>query len=257
MLAFSWSLVCESTGPLCSPVPIAIWTLQNSNGSETLIQRRLAREPVSRITGHRAFWKQDLAISPATLDPRPDTETLVMAVLKLTPDVHAPRTILDLGTGSGAILLALLSEFPNAKGVGTDIAQEATATAAANALQLGLHHRADFATRDWNAGLTGTYDIVVSNPPYIPSDVIPTLEAEVKAYDPLAALDGGPDGLDAYRALAGHVPGVLRPSGLLALEVGIGQAGDVEALFAKAGFGGFRRWSDLGGIERVVTATRA
>ncbi len=193
---------------------------------EAAVQRRLAREPVSRIVGHRAFWKQDLAISPATLDPRPDTETLVMAVLKLTPDIHVPHTILDMGTGSGE----------------------------ANALQLGLHHRADFTTRDWNEGIAGQYDIVVSNPPYIPTGDIPGLAAEVKDYEPLAALDGGPDGLAAYRVLADHTPAVLKPGGLLALEIGIGQADAVETIFAKGGFKEFRRWKDLGGVDRVITA---
>ncbi len=179
-----------------------------------------------------------------------------MAVLKLAPDVHAPLTILDLGTGSGAILLALLSEFPNAKGLGIDISQEATATAAANALQLGLHHRATFQAGDWNSGIDGRYDIVASNPPYIPSADIMGLDPEVKDFDPLAALDGGPDGLDAYRALARLAPLVLAPSGLLALEAGIGQAADIEASFTKSGLGSFQRWKDLGGIERVLT-TRA
>ena len=222
---------------------------------EAVVRRRLAREPVSRIVGRRAFWKQDLALSPATLDPRPDTETLVMAVVKTMPDIHAPLTILDLGTGSGAILLALLGEFPNATGLGIDISGEAAATAAANALQLGLHRRAEFAARDWNDGLDGRYDIVVSNPPYIPSADILGLDPEVKDFDPLAALDGGADGLDAYRVLAKLVPAVLEPDGLLALEAGIGQADEIEALFAGSGLGQFRRWKDLGGIDRVLTNT--
>jgi release factor glutamine methyltransferase len=220
---------------------------------EALLRRRLAREPIARIVGKRGFWKFDLAISPATLDPRPDTETLVMAVLKLLPDPSRPLSILDLGAGSGAILLALLHELPHATGLGIDIAEEATATASANALALGLHTRADFRAQDWNAGLAGQYDIVVSNPPYIPAGDIPGLAPEVREYDPHAALNGGADGLDAYRALARLSPPVLKPGGLMALEIGQGQAQAVEGIFAAAGFGPFTRWKDLAGIERVLT----
>ncbi len=222
---------------------------------DALLRRRLTREPISRIVGRRGFWKFDLAISPSTLDPRPDTEALVMAVLKLVPDQHAPLSILDLGTGSGAIVLALLNEMPNAKGVGLDISEEATATAAANALELGMQERVDFLMRDWHDGVDGQFDIVVSNPPYIPAGDIAGLEPEVKDYDPHAALDGGLDGLDAYRALATLVPDVLKSGGLLALEVGIGQAEAVEQIFAAA-FTGFERWKDLGNVDRVITARK-
>jgi release factor glutamine methyltransferase len=223
---------------------------------ESLVQRRLGREPISRIVGRRGFWKFDLAISPETLDPRPDTETLIMAVLKLA-DHAAPLSILDLGTGSGAILLALLNELPHAKGVGVDISSEAIATASANALELGLHTRSDFLTRDWADGVPGQFDIVVSNPPYIPAAQIATLAPEVKDYDPHAALNGGADGLDAYRSIVALLPQVLKPGGLVAFEIGFGQAGAVEALLAGAGFGGFQRYNDLGGIERVITTKSA
>jgi release factor glutamine methyltransferase len=232
-------------------------TADEAEKVEALLQRRLSREPVSRIIGRRAFWKLELGIGPATLDPRPDTEALIMAVLRALPDQNAALSILDLGTGSGAILLALLGEYPHAKGLGVDISADAVDVASANALALGMPHRAEFLAQDWNQGLTGRYDMVVSNPPYIRSGDIPNLASEVKDYDPLAALDGGPDGLDAYRALAGIVPGLLAPAGMLALEVGKDQADEVQALFAAAGFGSFHRWTDLSGVERVITATKA
>jgi release factor glutamine methyltransferase len=220
---------------------------------ESHLQRRLAREPVSRIVGKRGFWKFDLAISPDTLDPRPDTETLIMAVLKLVPDPAAPLSILDLGTGSGAILLALLNELPHATGLGIDVLPGAVATASANALAVGLHDRADFRNQDWNQTIERQFDIVVSNPPYIPAGNIPGLAAEVRNYDPHAALNGGPDGLDAYRAIAALLPGIARPGGLVALEIGQGQADTVEAIFADADCAGFRRWQDLAQIDRAVT----
>ncbi len=227
---------------------------EETRAIEALIGRRLAREPISRIVGRRGFWKFDLAVSPATLDPRPDTETLIVAVLKLLPDMAAPMTVLDLGTGSGAILLALLGELPGATGTGVDLSDEAVGTAYANALELGMQDRVEFIARDWNEVPLGRHDIVVSNPPYVRSGDIPHLAPEVKDFDPIAALDGGPDGLDAYRSLAALVPAVIAPGGLLALEIGAGQAEEVEAIFAAAGFGLFGRWKDLGGIERVVTA---
>ena len=221
---------------------------------ETLIQRRLSHEPVSRIIGRRAFWKLELGISPATLDPRPDTETLIMAVLKLRPDQQAACRILDLGTGSGAILLALLYEYPNATGVGIDLSQHAIAVAEANALAHGMQDRVSLAAQDWAAPVTGKFDIVVSNPPYIRSGDIADLPPDVKHFDPLEALDGGPDGLEAYRSLARRLPDVTAPGALVALEIGQGQAAEVEEILQHHGFTETRRWRDLGGIDRVITA---
>lgn len=217
-----------------------------------LIERRAGREPVSRIIGERGFWTLDLTLAPDTLDPRPDTETVVEAVLNSLPDRNAPVRILDLGTGSGCILLALLAELPAARGLGIDISPGAVAAATANAARNGLSDRARFQTGHWGCGLTERFDRVVSNPPYIPSATIAGLEPEVRLHDPLRALDGGGDGLDAYRVLAAQVPDLLVPGGLAAFEVGAGQDADVAALMTAAGMelDGIHR--DLGGVSRCV-----
>lgn len=217
-----------------------------------LIDRRIAREPVGRILGHREFWTIDLALNPDTLEPRPDTETVVEAVLAVIPDRKAPLRLLDLGTGTGCILLALLAELPNATGLGIDLSSRAVEAAAGNALRNGLQDRSDFRTGDWGAGLAERFDLVVSNPPYIPSGDIAALEPEVRDHDPLRALDGGPDGLDPYRIIAAQLPSLLVPGGIAALEVGIGQAADVRALLAGAGLGELAVLPDLGGVERCV-----
>lgn len=222
------------------------------------LSRRLAHEPVSRIAGIREFYGLALRLNAATLDPRPDTETLVEAVLveartgRFGP---APR-ILDLGVGTGAILLALLSVLPEASGLGVDIDPEAVEAARENARQLGLAGRAAFLVSDLFAEIPEAFPIIVSNPPYIPSCEIPGLDPEVRLHDPLRALDGGADGLEFYRRIAGGSLRWLKPGGLLAVEVGKGQAEDVAAIFTAAGLkaGGFRR--DLAGIERVVCAFR-
>jgi len=215
--------------------------------------RRLAREPVARILGEREFWGLPFRLSPATLEPRPDTETLVEAVLKtLRTRGHAdrPLTIVDVGTGTGCILAALLHELPQATGLGIDRAPEAARTARDNAGRLGLAARAHFIVGDWSTAVAGPVDVLVSNPPYIESDLIRTLAPEVRRYDPLLALDGGPDGLDAYRALAADARRLLAPGGLAALEVGEGQADAVAGLLA--GLGPVSIHPDLAGIDRVV-----
>lgn len=220
----------------------------------TLVERRAAREPVGRILGHREFWTIDLALNPDTLEPRPDTETLVEAVLRSLPDRSAPLRLLDLGTGTGCILLALLAELPDATGVGVDLSPGAVAAATGNAARNGLVERARFQTGNWGAGLAERFDVVVSNPPYIPSADIATLDPEVREHDPLRALDGGADGLDAYRIIAGQMPDLLRPGGLAGLEVGQGQAADVAGLLAAAGLEPVGVFRDLGGVERCVLA---
>ena len=180
---------------------------------EEFAGRRLAGEPVARILGEKEFWGLPLRLSSATLVPRPDTETVVELALELLRaggGLDRPLRIADLGTGSGAILLALLSELPAAQGFGTDISQAALHTASANAARAGLSERATFVACDYASGLTGPFDLIVSNPPYIRSADIDGLAAEVRNHDPLAALDGGADGLDAYRAL---IPQAARPSG--------------------------------------------
>ena len=217
-----------------------------------LVERRAAREPVSRILGERAFWSLELSLNADTLDPRPDTETIVEAALDALPDRTAPLRILDLGTGTGCILLALLAELPNATGLGIDLSPKAVEAAAGNAARNELAGRARFQAGNWGDGLAEQFDLIVSNPPYIPSRDIPSLDPEVREHDPLRALDGGADGLDAYRAIAAQLPGLLAPRGIVALEVGAGQAADVAVLLEANGIGVTAVFRDLGGVERCV-----
>jgi len=224
-------------------------------------ERRLAGEPVSRILGSRSFWGLDFHLAPETLDPRPDTETLVEAVLAARPARDAPLSILDLGTGTGCVLIALLSEFPWARGVGTDVCHAALVKARANAQRAGLANRARFVQADWLRGIGGCFDVVVSNPPYIAHGELAGLSREVRAHDPLPALDGGADGLDAYRAILGEIDRVLKPGGLAAVEVGYGQQTAVGRLMSAAGLApvpalGGEGARDLGGIERAIVMQR-
>ena len=216
------------------------------------IVRRVEREPVSRILGRREFWSLDFHLSPATLDPRPDSETVIDEALAGIPDKQAPLSVLDLGTGTGCLLLALLSELPNASGIGVDKSEEAVVTATANARRLGLGQRAQFTVGDWGAGLTKRFDLVISNPPYIPDREIETLAPEVVQFDPVAALAGGSDGLDAYRAITAQLPNLLKSNGKIIFEVGAGQSGDVAALLGSAGFSSIGTRRDLAGVERAV-----
>jgi release factor glutamine methyltransferase len=221
--------------------------------------RRLKGEPVARILGSKEFWGLPLQLSAATLVPRPDTETVVALALQMLhagPDANRPR-IADIGTGSGAILLALLSELPDAVGVGTDISPAALRTASANARDLGLARRAAFVACDYVSALSGAFDLIVSNPPYIRSAEINNLATEVRDHDPLGALDGGSDGLDAYRALIPQAARLLAAGGALALEVGHDQGADVELLIAAAGLTlrGPPR-TDLAGIPRAVAGRK-
>ena len=225
---------------------------------EALIVRRVAREPVSRILGRRGFWTLELDITPDTLDPRPDSETLVGAVLERIEAeglVGAPLSILDLGTGSGCLLLALLSELPAARGLGLDISAAALDVARRNARNLGLSDRARFATGDWGAGLDGFWQVIVSNPPYITEAEIGELAPEVARYDPRMALTAGSDGLDAYRKLLPRAACLLAGGGVLALEVGREQQDAVTALLVASGLTPLSRYRDLGGIERCLLAT--
>jgi release factor glutamine methyltransferase len=223
---------------------------------ERFAQRRLAGEPVARITGEKEFWGLPLRLSPATLVPRPDTETVVELALELLRaggDLDRPFRIADLGTGTGAILLALLSELPAAHGFGTDISEEALQTAAANAARIGVHDRATFMACDYASGLSGRFDLIVSNPPYIRAADIGGLAVEVRDHDPLAALDGGTDGLDAYRALIPSATRLLTPGAALVVEAGMGQSGPIQALMTAAGLStGTAPKADLGGVPRAV-----
>ena len=219
-----------------------------------LVGRRLTHEPVARILGAKEFWSLPLAVTSDVLVPRPETETVVEAALAAVAP-RGPLRIADLGTGSGAILLALLSELPDAFGLGTDRDPRALAVARRNAHELGLDARAAFVGCDFGAALAGGCDLVVSNPPYIAAGEIATLAPEVRDYDPRAALDGGPDGLAAYRAIAADAARLLAPGGIIAIEIGSRQAEAVAALLAERGLAvdGPPR-HDLAGLPRVVVA---
>jgi len=223
-------------------------------------RRRLQGEPVARILGHKEFWGLPLKLSPATLVPRPDTETVVELALELLrADGASGRKlrIADLGTGSGAILLALLSELSSARGFGTDISAAALQTAETNAAHAGLADRATFVACDYASGLSGPFDLIVSNPPYIRSADIADLALDVRDYDPRAALDGGADGLDAYRALIPQAACLLAPGAVLVVEAGEGQSGQIEALMTAAGLtpAGAPK-ADLAGIQRAVAGRK-
>jgi release factor glutamine methyltransferase len=227
---------------------------------EAFARRRLAGEPIARMLGQKEFWGLSLKLSAATLVPRPDTETVVefaLEILRADGALEKPLRIADLGTGTGAILLALLSELPAATGYGTDISTEALETARSNALALGLGKRATFIACDYASGLSGRFDLIVSNPPYIPSADIAGLAVEVREHDPLAALDGGVDGLDAYRALIPQAAGLLIPGAALIVESGVGQSEAIEALMTAARLvpAGLPR-ADLAGVPRAVAGRK-
>ena len=220
------------------------------------LARRERREPVSHILGRKGFWKIMLQVNAGVLTPRPDTETVVEVALREFPE-HAAWRVLDLGVGSGAILLAILAERPAAKGLGVDVSEEALAVARDNAAALGLAGRLALLRGDWTEGLAdASFDLVVCNPPYVASDVIETLEPEVRRYEPRIALDGGPDGLAAYRVLAPEILRVLKPGGRFAVEIGYDQRQAVEALFRAAGAGDVATLRDLGDRDRVVTGAK-
>jgi release factor glutamine methyltransferase len=220
-----------------------------------LCARRLEREPVSHILGRREFWGLEFEVNRAVLDPRPETETLIEAALDLMRERRQETLrLLDLGTGSGAILVALLSVFPNATGLGVEISAAAAATAKANLARLGLDKRGFVTCGDWAAALRGPFDLVVANPPYIERRRIADLAAEVRAYEPHIALDGGEDGLAAYRVLAPAVAGLLAPKACVAFECGAGQSHAVIALLESAGLVCLGARRDLAGRERIVTA---
>ncbi len=222
---------------------------------EPLVLRRLDREPVSRILGRREFWSLDFHIDGSVLDPRPDTETVVQGVLDHVVDRHARYTVLDLGTGSGCLLLALLSELPASEGIGVDIRHDAAVCARHNARRLGFADRARFIVGNWGSAVLGeNVHIMVTNPPYVSGHELRTLMPEVAQHDPRVALDGGEDGLDAYRALAPQIVRVLRPGGLAAVEVGRGQASAVVDLLAKCGLAIAEVKADLAGVGRCVVA---
>ncbi|MFC4346237.1 peptide chain release factor N(5)-glutamine methyltransferase [Kordiimonas lipolytica] len=220
---------------------------------DALLSRRLTCEPVAYITGEQEFWSLPFKVTPDTLIPRPDTETLVETVLRQMDGLPV-RRVLDLGTGSGCILLSLLHELRDALGTAVDISAGALSVAKENAVSLDLQERVEFFQGSWFAPLDkqAQFDVIVSNPPYIPSKDMAGLMADVRLYEPGSALDGGEDGLGPYRLIADQAPAFLAPGGLLAVEVGIHQAGDVMALFDAAGLVGTGKVKDLGGVERVL-----
>ena len=221
-------------------------------------ERRIAGEPVARILGEKEFWSLSLRLSPETLVPRPDTETVVEAALgwaRRAGRGQEPLRVLDLGTGTGAILLALLSELPAATGVGVDLAEGAARTANENARRFGLEERARFVVADWGAGINGRFDLVVSNPPYIRSGDIPGLAVEISRFDPDMALDGGADGLAAYRVILDRLDAFLAAQGAAFAELGDGQAEAVTAMAELLDFDAACH-KDLVGIDRVVELRR-
>jgi release factor glutamine methyltransferase len=222
-----------------------------------LLTRMLAHEPLSRIEGVREFWGLEFRLCADTLDPRPETETVVEAVLARLSDRGREYRILDLGTGSGCLLLALLAELPAASGIGVDCAPGAAMAARDNAEQLGLAARADFVVGDWAAAVSRRFDVVVANPPYIVSGDISALAPEVRDFDPHRALDGGADGLDAYRVIVAALPRLLAPAAFFAAEIGYGQDGAVARLITAQGLTIDEIVPDLAGIPRCVVARGA
>lgn len=219
------------------------------------VERRLRHEPVHRILGEREFYGLPMSLSPATLEPRSDTEILVdrmLPYLRRLASVHGAIDILDMGTGTGAICLALLQECPQASGIATDISAEALETATSNARRNGLAERFQIRQGSWFEPVSGRFHIIVSNPPYIRSEVVSELSPDVRLFDPAAALDGGQDGLDAYRAIADGAGGFLQPDGVIGLEIGFDQRVAVTNIFEKTGFTLVEAAKDYGGNDRVL-----
>lgn len=248
-------LMAHSLG-LDRATPLDRSMVANFTGFDALLARRLAREPLAFITGRQGFWTLDLAVSPATLIPRADSETLISAAIAARP-ARDVATILDLGTGTGCLLLAALVEFRHAFGVGVDLSPAAAALAAKNARSNGLAARAIFLAGCWAEALAGHFDLILSNPPYIPARDIEGLMPEVARHEPATALDGGADGLDAYRTILADLPRLLAPGGHAILELGAGQAATVSALARQAGLSVVTCQADLGDIPRALVLSPA
>jgi release factor glutamine methyltransferase len=253
----AWLLLAAATGraraALLAGAPEALDAEQQARLDE-LVRRRLAREPLAYVLGEKEFWSLRFEVGPPVLIPRPETETLVEAVLAQLPDRDRPLRLLDLGVGSGCLLLALLSELPQATGLGVDDSAAALALARRNAERLGLAARADLRHGRWGAGLRERFDVIVSNPPYVAEGEWDHLQPEIRDFEPKAALVAGPDGLDAYRALGPDCARLLAQGGLCALEIGFGQGDAVAALLAAQGLIVAERRRDLAGIERCLIA---
>lgn len=222
-----------------------------------LVRRRARREPMSHLLGRREFWSLEFRITADTLDPRPDSETLIEAVLATVADRDAALRVLDLGTGSGCLLLALLSELPNATGVGIDISRPALSVAEENAARLGFAHRVGFRHGDWDKGIRGPFDVIVANPPYLRRSEIAALQPEIALFEPAVALDGGIDGLDCYRALAAGLARLPAPQGFAAIEIGAGQEIEIKRILLQAGVETRDVRNDLSGIARCLVVAPA
>jgi release factor glutamine methyltransferase len=234
----------QTLGPI-DPTP------EQALAFEGLVARRSAREPSAYITGHKEFWSLDFKVGPGVLIPRPDSETLIEEALRIFPDRNAPLAIADLGAGSGVLLVAALNEFPNATGIGFESSDAAYPYAKLNAGRL-MMDRAEIRHADWGTAEENSFDLVFSNPPYIPAGEIAGLEPDVALHEPRAALDGGGDGLDAYRALALLLPRLLKSGGWAILEIGAGQGPALEPLFRNSGLAVRRITPDLAGIPRAL-----
>lgn len=219
---------------------------------DAMLEDRANFRPVAQIIGRRAFWGRAFEVTRDVLDPRPETETLVAAALA----GGAPRRVLDIGTGSGAILVTLLCEWPEASGVGTDVSAAALAVAARNAARHGVDARTELRETDWMDGVAGKFDLVVSNPPYIPKGDVPRLSRDVREWEPLGALTIGETGLEAYRAIAGRLDAAMAPGGRVLFETGSDQTAAVSEILARAGFSGFSVHKDMDGRSRVVEAMK-
>ncbi|MGF9760252.1 peptide chain release factor N(5)-glutamine methyltransferase [Microvirga sp. 0TCS3.31] len=248
------ALGISATDLITSPdIPL---TPEQAEALAAFVRRRLNHEPVARIIGEREFWGLPFHLSPETLVPRPDTETLVETALDLLPDRQAPLRVVDFGTGSGCILVALLHELPNATGLGIDLSFGALVTARANADGNRVGNRCHFALSRWADAVSGPFDLIVSNPPYIASGVISGLDEEVREHDPRLALDGGPDGLEPYRILLTEAGRLLAPGGLLVVEIGYDQAEALSSLAGRHGLEILRIAHDLSSNPRCVAMKR-
>jgi release factor glutamine methyltransferase len=250
--------LCAASG--LSPVALIVDPLEPLGSAAPRVQdvaaRRAVGEPLSRIVGKREFWGLSLAITPDVLDPRPETETIVEAALAILGGRRTESLrILDLGVGSGALLCALLTEFGAARGVGVDLSADAADVARANLKACGLSSRSEIQVGDWTRGLDGLFDLILSNPPYIPTAHLPGLPREVRDFDPWLALDGGSDGLAAYRRILPESRRLLAPYGWLITELGAEQAGDVTIVANRCGFSDIALYQDLAGLDRVLATS--